>query len=94
MLDFLRQQLTAEEQEQFDLYDSRAALASHFMVWPSVLSVAFYASGLVNTAGLFVGVAVVALAVLLRMAKRARTLRELAEQRYVAMRDAEEDEQS
>lgn len=92
MLDFLRQRLTPEEQEQFDTYDGRAALASHFMVWPGIIAVALYASGLVNTAVMFAVVSVVGLAVLLRMAKRARALREIAEERYRAILGVEDDE--
>lgn len=92
MLDFLRQRLTPEEQEQFDIYDGRAALASHFMVWPGIIAVALYASGLVNTAVMFAVVSVVGLAVLLRMAKRARALREIAEERYRAILGVEDDE--
>ena len=94
MLDFLRQRLSPQEQEEFDKYDGRAALASHFLVWPSVLAIAFYASGLVNTALIFLVVAVVALAVLLRMAKRARAMRELAEKRYEALIGMEDEDKT
>ena len=94
MLDFLRQRLTPEEQEQFDTYDGRAALASHFLVWPSIIALALYASGMVNTAIVFAAVAAVALAVLLRMAKRARALREIAEERYRAIIGMEEDDRN
>lgn len=94
MLDFLRQRLSEEEREEFDKYDGRASLASHFLVWPGILALAFYAAGMVNTALIFLVVAVVALAVLLRMAKRARAMRELAEKRYETLIGMEDEEKT
>ena len=82
LLDVLRQRLTAEEQELFDIYDGRAALACHFLVWPAILAVIFYYSGRLNLALICAAIAAVALPIMLAMARRARRLRELAEVRY------------
>lgn len=91
MLDVLRQRLTPEEREQFDTYDGRAALACHFLVWPTLLAIAFYFSGRFNTSLICAGVAAVALPVMLAMARRARALREIAEERYRAIMRAEQE---
>ena len=92
MLDILRNRLSQEEQERYDMFDGRAAMASHFLVWPGILAVAFYYSGMINTATIFAVVAAVALPVMLVMARRARALRELAEKRYMAILNAEDDD--
>ena len=92
MLDILRQRLSEEEREQYDVYDGRASLASHFLVWPGILAIAFYYSGMLNTALIFAVVAALALPVMLFMARRARALRELAEERYEAIVRARERE--
>ena len=96
MLDILRQRLSEEEREQYDSYDGRASLASHFLVWPGILAIAFYYSGMLNTALIFAIVAGLALPIMLIMARRARGMRELAEERYEAVvraREREHDEQ-
>lgn len=92
MLDILRKRLSQEEQDRYDMFDGRAALASHFLVWPGILAIAFYYSGMTNTATIFAVVALVALPVMLVMARRARGLRELAEERYKAILNVEDDD--
>lgn len=91
MYDFLRQRLSPEEQEAYDRHDGRAAFACHFVMWPVILAIAFYASGMLNTALVFVVVALVALPAMLWNAKRARALRELADQRYRAIMDIQDE---
>ena len=96
MFDVLRKRLSEEELEQYELYDSRASLASHFLVWPGILAIAFYFSGMRNTALIFAVIAGLALPFMLWMARRARGMRELAEERYEAIvraRERELDEQ-
>ncbi len=90
MLDILRNRLSAEEQDAYDRFDGRAALACHFLMWPGILAVAFYASRMTNTALVFLTVAIVALPIMLWNAKRARELRDLAEKRYLAIMQAQE----
>ena len=89
MFDFLRQRLSEEEQAQYDRYDGLAAFACHFLMWPLILAIAFYYSGLTGTAMLFFAVASIALPIMLVMAKRARAIRELAEERYAAIMNVE-----
>ena len=91
MFDVLRQRLSEEEQEQYDRYDGRAALACHFLMWPLILAFAFYYSGLTRTALLFFAISAVALPIMLIMAKRARAIRELAEERYAAIMNVDYD---
>ncbi len=85
MLDILRQRLSEEEQDDYDRYDGRAALACHFMMWPLIAAIAFYYSRMTNTALIFLVIAAVALPVMLFNARRARGLRQLAEERYRAI---------
>ncbi|MGI9521400.1 MAG: hypothetical protein ACR2PG_07095 [Hyphomicrobiaceae bacterium] len=85
MLDVLRQRLSREEQEAYDMFDGRAMLASQFVVWPTIVAIACYFSGMTNTALIFAGVAAVALPILLVMGRKARILRESAERRYRAI---------
>ena len=92
MFDFLRQRLSEEEQEAYDRYDGRAALACHFLMWPLILAFAFYYSGLTRTALLFFSIAAVALPIMLLMARRARAIRELAEERYAAIMNVDYDD--
>ena len=91
MFDVLRQRLSEEEQEQYDRYDGRAALACHFLMWPLILAFAFYYSGLTRTALLFFAISAVALPIMLIMAKRARAIREMAEERYAAIMNVDYD---
>ena len=92
MLDVLRERLSAEEQELFDIYDGRAALACHFLVWPTLLAIAFYYSGRLQLALICLLIAGVALPIMLVMARRARGLRELAEERYRAIMQMEQED--
>ena len=85
MQDAFRQRLSSKEVEDYDLYDSRAALCSYFVVWPGIAGLMCYAGGRPHLA--IVCAVIVALAIpgMLFFARRARRLRELAEERYLAI---------
>lgn len=89
MHDAFRQRLSKDEQEAYDLFDSRASLASHFVVWPVIAAVISYSAGRPLGAMICFAIVLVAAPVMVIMGSRARRIRETAEARYLAIMDGD-----
>lgn len=85
MQDFLKDRLTKEEVEQYELYDSLAVVCSQFLVWPALLGLICYATQMRSTAFVCWAISLVALPLMLLTGQRARALLKVAEKRYLAI---------
>ena len=85
MDDVLRKRLSPEEVEQYDKFDRRASIAGHFVVWPAIAGAISYSAGKVGSPWVCLVIVLVAFPIMVIMGKRAKQLRELAEQRYDAI---------
>lgn len=85
MDEVFRKRLSPEELEEYDKYDRRASIAGHFVVWPGIAGAISYATGRNGSALVCLILVVLAFPVIVIMGRRARKLRELAEQRYDAI---------
>ena len=82
MDEVFRKRLSPEELEEYDKFDRRASIAGHFVVWPGIAGAISYATGRNGSALVCLVLVVLAFPVIVFMGRRARKLRELAEQRY------------
>ncbi|MBU1175335.1 MAG: hypothetical protein KKH72_08015 [Alphaproteobacteria bacterium] len=92
MDDVLRKRLSEEELEKYDLYDRRASIAGHFVVWPGIAGLVSYFSSRPGSAIVCLVIVLAAFPVVVLMGRRASQLRELAEQRYGAIMGHSEDD--
>ena len=90
MQDVFREQLSEEELEQYDLFDSRAALFSSFVVWPGIAGLVSYAADKAHLALVCLVIVLCAVPLMLFFARRARRVREMAEKRYLEKVEADE----
>ena len=93
MDDVLRQRLSPEELEQYDTYDKRASIASHFVVWPLIAGLVSFAAGKPHNTVVCLVIVAIAFPIVVLMGRRAGALRVLAEERYAAIlgREAKDD---
>ena len=89
MHEAFRQRLSADEAAQYDLYDGRASLFSHLVVWPGIAGVICYAAGQTTGAIICLASVLIATPLMIMMGRRAKHLRNVAEQRFLAIMDAE-----
>ncbi|MCB1509888.1 MAG: hypothetical protein KDJ36_03215 [Hyphomicrobiaceae bacterium] len=85
MQDFLRDRLSKDEIERYELYDGLAVICTQFMVWPGLLGLICYASQMRSAAFVCWAIAAVALPLMLLTGQRARALLKVAEKRYLAI---------
>ena len=85
MDDVLRKRLSSEELEQYDMFDRRASIAGHFVVWPAIAGAISYSAGKVGSSWLCLVIVLVAFPFMVIMGKRAKKLREMAEARFGAI---------
>lgn len=85
MDDILRKRLSKEEVEQYDLFDRRASMAAHFVVWPGIAGLVSYSASRIPSAILCLVIVLAAIPVMVIMGRHARKLRERAEGRYAAI---------
>ncbi|HUS97537.1 MAG TPA: hypothetical protein VMX97_12425 [Hyphomicrobiaceae bacterium] len=88
MQDFLRDRLTNEEVERYEMYDGLAVIATQFLVWPALLGLMLSATGQTTAARVCWVIAIVALPLMLFLGRRARALLKVAEDRYLALMGA------
>lgn len=82
MDELLRKRLSPEECEQYDMFDRRASIAGHFVVWPAIAGLISYSAGKAVSPWVCLAIVVAAFPVMVIMGKRAGKLRQLAEERY------------
>ena len=85
MDDILRKRLSEQELELYDRFDGRAGIAGHFVVWPAIAGAISYSGSRYLPAMICLVIVLIAFPVLLIMGKKAKRLRELAENRYAGI---------
>ena len=84
MDEVLRKRLSSEEIDAYDACDRRASAAGHFVVWPTIAGVISYSGGRLGSALVCLAIVLAAFPFMVIMGKRARKLRERAEDRFAA----------
>lgn len=82
MDDVLRKRLSEEEVKQYDIYDRRASIAGHFVVWPAIAGLISYFNDKPASQWVCLAIVLTAFPVMVVMGNRAGKLRQLAEERF------------
>ena len=82
MDDVLRKRLSPEELEQYERYDSRASIAGHFVVWPTIAGLVSYFGDKPASQWICLAIVIAAFPIMVVMGKRAGELRKVAEERF------------